>query len=231
MLKRIRALFGPIPRQPKPEVVSRPEPPQAGERRVTVEGPGDTLFIEIVYHAPAAVDSDFHPLAVLDSVLAGASNLNFFGTGISNKTSRLYRALVEGDVAAAVRGGLTATIDPYLYSINITVPPDGSPEGVLRVFDQEVDRIVQAPIEEDELSKAIKQARALFAYNAESITNQAFWMGYSEMFANYSWFERYLEKLTTVTPEDVLSVARKYLIPSNRVVGIYRPVAEEQHGS
>jgi zinc protease len=208
----------------------RPEPNQTGERRVTVEGPGDTPFIEIVYHAPAAVESDFHPLAVLDSVFAGASNLNFFGAGISNKTSRLYRALVEGEVAAAVRGGLAATLDPYLYSINITVPPDGSPEEALGIFDQEVDRVVQAPIKEDELSKAIKQARALFAYNAESITNQAFWMGYSEMFADYLWFERYLDQLAAVTPEDVLTVAQRYLTPTNRVVGIYRPVVEGQDG-
>ena len=39
-----------------------------------------------------------------------------------------------------------------------------------------------------EIARAIKQARALFAYGSENITNQAFWLGYAEMFASYDWF-------------------------------------------
>ena len=77
---------------PRRSLPRRPEPPQHGERRVDVEGPGETAYLEVAYHAPAGADPDFFPLAVLDSVLAGASSLNLFGGGISNKTSRLYRA-------------------------------------------------------------------------------------------------------------------------------------------
>ena len=223
MLKRIREIFGQIPRKPKPEHTSRPEPVQTGERRVTIEGPGETPFLQVAYHAPPAADPDFHPLAVLDSVLTGASNLNYFGGGISNKTSRLYKALVEGEIAASIAGGLAATKDPYLYSVNAIIRPDHTPEQALDVLDDEVARLLDQPIEEKELLKAVKQARALFAYNSESITNQAFWIGFSEMFADYSWFEVYLERLAMVTPEDVLRVARKYLHTANRVVGIYRP--------
>jgi zinc protease len=226
MLKRIRELFGPIPRGPRPEFQPRLEPEQYGERRVTVEGPGETPFLNVVYHVPPGIDPDFYPLAVLDSILTGASSLNFFGSGISNKTSRLYRALVEGELAASIRGGLSATIDPYLYSINVVVRPDHTAEETLEALDREIEKLMAHPIEMEELTKAIKQARALFAYNSESITNQAFWLGFSEMFAEYVWFETYLDRLVEVTPEDVLEVARKYLSPSNRVVGIYLPQPE-----
>jgi zinc protease len=226
ILKRIRELFGPIPRGPRSEIQPRPEPAQSGERRVTVEGPGETPFLNVVYRVPPGADSDFYPLNVLDSILTGASSLNFFGSGISNKTSRLYRALVEGELAASIRGGLSATIDPYLYSINVVVRPDRTAGETLEVLDRELQKLTDNPIEMEELIKAIKQARALFAYNSESITNQAFWLGFSEMFAEYTWFEIYLDRLAEVTPEDVLEVARKYLSPSNRVVGIYLPHPE-----
>jgi zinc protease len=73
------------------------------------------------------------------------------------------------------------------------------------------------------LVKAVKQARALFAYGSETITNQAFWLGYSEMFADTAWFEGYLRQLERVTSEDVRRVAQTYLRPSQRVVGIYLP--------
>ncbi|UCF61205.1 MAG: insulinase family protein [Anaerolineaceae bacterium] len=227
MLKRIRELFGKIPRGTRLETQPRLEPEQKGERRVTVEGPGETPFLYVGYHVPPGVDSDFYPLAILDSILTGASNLNFFGAGISNKTSRLYRALVEGELAASVRGGLAATIDPYLYSINVTIRPDHTAEEALEVLDREISRLLDKPIKRQELVKAKKQARALFAYNSESITNQAFWLGFSEMFATYAWFESYLDRLVEVTSEDILEVARKYLLSSNRIVGIYRPQVDE----
>jgi zinc protease len=224
MLDRIRKLFGPIEKKPRPDTMVRPEPEQAGERRVKVEGPGETAFLSVAYHAPHASNSDFFSLTILNSVLTGATNLNYFGGSLSNKTSRLYRALVEGEIAASVRGSLAATIDPYLYTIRATIRPDASPELALEVLDKEIEKVLDHPILIDELSKAIKQARALFAYNSESVTNQAFWMGFSEIFSDYSWFEGYIDSLEAVTPESVISVARKYLLPSNRIVGIYQPV-------
>jgi zinc protease len=166
---------------------------------------------------------------VLDSALAGASSLNLFGGGISNKTSRLYRALVERELAASVGGGLAATIDPYLYSIQATIRPDRTLEQSLQAYDDEVARLLDHPVSPDEVAKAIKQARALFAYGSESITNQAFWLGYSEIFADYAWFESYLEQIARVTPGEVQAAAQKYLAPSNRVVGMYRPTGDQAH--
>jgi len=223
MLERIRELFGPIPKAPRPVHKPRPEPVQPGERWVEVEGPGQTAYLELAYRAPRAGDEDLITLAVLDSALSGATNLGFFGGDISNKTSRLYRRLVEGELAASVSGSLTASIDPYLYSISVTVRPDSTPEAALEACDAEIARLLNDQVREAEVSKAIKQARALFAFGTESITNQAFWLGYSEMFAGQEWFETYLDRLAQVTPESILEVARKRLVPSNRTVGVYRP--------
>ena len=227
MLARIRELFSAIPPGRKARGTAIPaEPEQRGEKRVVVEGPGETPFLDIGYHVPAATSDDFFLLSVLDSALAGASSLNLFGGGISNKTSRLYRAMVGGEVAASVGGGLAATIDPYMYSIQATVRSDRTPEQALQAYDDEIARLLDHPVSADEVAKAIKQARALFAYGSESITNQAFWLGYSEMFADYAWFETYLDRIAVITPEQVHAVAVKYLAPANRVVGIYRPNGE-----
>ena len=73
------------------------------------------------------------------------------------------------------------------------------------------------------IARAIKQAKALFAYSSENISNQAFWLGYPEMFANYDWFENYVNHLARVTPKDVLRIARSTLNPDNRVAGFYLP--------
>ncbi|HEX9029734.1 MAG TPA: insulinase family protein, partial [Anaerolineales bacterium] len=166
-------------------------------------------------------------LTVLDSLLAGPTNLNMFGGGISNKTSRLYRALIENELAVSVSGGLQATIDPYLHGITAIPHPDRKVEDVVAALDAEIARLQDAPPPPEELARAVKQARALFAYGSESITNQAFWLGFSEMFAQYDWFSSYLDRLAEVTPQDVQRVAQTYLRPQNRILGIYQPTGEE----
>ena len=223
MLARIRELFEPIPAGMEPPRLARREEDQKGEIRLSVEGPGGTTYVQVCYRFPAASHPDFFPLAVLDSLLAGPSNLNMFSGGISNKTSRLYRALVDKEFVVGVYGGAQATVDPFLYYITMTIHPKRKPEESLAALDKEIERIKNEKVTRAEIARAIKQARALFAYGSENITNQAFWMGYSEMFADYNWFETYLDKLSAVTVKDIQRVANEYFKPQSRVVGTYLP--------
>jgi len=224
MLARIRELFEPIPAGSEPIRLARPEPSQNGEVRLSVEGPGATAYVQVAYRFPAASHPDFYPLTVLDSLLAGPSNLNMFSGGISNKTSRLYRSLVDKQLAVSVHGGATATVDPFLYSITMTIHPKHKPEETLEALDRELQKVRDEKVSKEEIARAIKQARAIFAYGSENISNQGFWMGYAEMFANYEWFQTYLDKLSKVTVKDVQRVANEYFQNKSRIVGTYVPV-------
>lgn len=224
MLTRIKELFEPIPSGNEPARLAREEPIQKGEVRLSVEGPGSTTYVQVCYRFPSASHPDFFPLSVLDSLLAGPSNLNMFSGGISNKTSRLYRALVDKELTVSVHGGAQATIDPFLYSITMTVHPKRKPEEALAALDKEIQRIKEEKVSKEEITRAIKQARALFAYGSENITNQGFWLGYAEMFANYEWFQTYLDKLSAVTVKDIQRVANEYFKLQSRVVGTYVPL-------
>ncbi|HTP03342.1 MAG TPA: pitrilysin family protein [Anaerolineales bacterium] len=229
MLARITELFGAIPAGEVPPRLARPEPEQRGETRITIEGPGQTAYLQAAYRFPSASDPDFFPLTVLDSLMAGPSNLNMFGGGgISNKTSRLYRTLVDKQYVVGFSGGANATVDPFLYYLSLTIHPKRKPEEALSAMDEQIRLIQEEPVTRDEIRRAIKQARANFAFGTENITNQAFWLGYAEMFAAYDWFESYLENLARVTPKDVQRVARQYLRPQARVVGVYMPTGDGQ---
>lgn len=230
MLDQIQACYAGIPAGSPAPRLARPEPPQKGERKLIVEGPGETTFIHLAYRAPAAQNPDFMAFAVLDSLLAGPTNLNMFGGGISNKTSRLYQALVEKELAVSVSGGMPATIDPFLYGLTITMRPDRTPEEAISLVEGEIARIQDTAPTAEEVARAVKQARALFAYGSESITNQAYWLGFSEMFADYDWFTTYLDRLSQITPEDVQDIARRYLRSQQRVTGVYHPSGPGEDG-
>jgi zinc protease len=230
MLARIQQLFGGYARQPLTLPRPRPEPEQRGERRVTLTGEGETVFLEAVYHVPNATHADFYPLVALDSILGGGGSLNPFGSGTSNKSSRLYKALVETGLAAGVSGSLNPTVDPYLYSIFCVVRGGKTPAEAEGALDAEIARVQQECVTPADLAKAIKQARAFFAYDTESATRQGCWLGITEIFGTYEWFDKHLERLAAVTPEDVQRVAQKYLVKTNRTVGHFIPAAPGRPG-
>lgn len=225
MLAEIEALYGAIPRGDDPAPNVRPEPEQYGERRLVLNREGNTAYVAIGYRAPAINDPDFFPLVVLDSVLSGPSSLSSFGGGgTSNKTSRLYKALVDSELATGIDGGVTPTIDPYLYSVYATVRSGKRPAEVEAAIVAELERVVRESITKDEFEKARKQAKALFAYGSESVTNQGMWLGMAHTLAgDYRWFDTYLDNLMAVTLDDVARVAHSVLDPNRRVVGWYVP--------
>ena len=224
MVKKIEHYYAAVPASNlKPALIER-ESPLSAERRVDISGPGDTTYLRISYRAPAASDDDFFAFSVLDSLLSGPSGLNMFGGGnISNKTSRLYKALVDQEITVSVNGSIQTTIDPFLYTFTMIVRPECSTDEALAVLDEEIKKVQDSLVGEAEIHKAIKQAKAMFAYGSENITNQAFWLGYSEMFEDYSWFEEYVTRMEKISPQDVQKAAQKYLNPDKRVVGVYRP--------
>ncbi|MCX7669650.1 MAG: insulinase family protein, partial [Anaerolineae bacterium] len=201
--------------------------PQRGERRVIVEGPGTTAYLEVAFRALPATHPDYHAMVVLDTILGGAKSMSLWGGGTPNRSSRLYKALVETELAADADCSMSSTIDPYLFSFTATVRQGRTLAEVEAALLAEIERVINEPVSEQELTKAIKQTRAQFAYSSESVTDQGHWLGFSEIVADVHWFEQYLERLAAVTVADVQRVAREHFQPQRRTVGWYVPTGEE----
>ncbi len=224
MQERIETHFGDLSAGQPANPVTRQEPPQRGERRVIVQGPGDTAYLTAAYRAPAAADPDYLPLVLLNAAFAGGSSLGMFGGGGSNKSSRLYKALVNTELAASAYGSLTPTIDPYLYTVNAVVQAGRTLAEVEAALDEELTRLESAPITKQELAKALKRAKAEFVLAGESITGQAQLLGMTEaVIGDYEWYETVLERLNQITLDDIERVRATYLRPSQRTVGWFEP--------
>jgi zinc protease len=193
---------------------------------VIVEGEGTTAYVELAFHAPRATDADFFPMLAMNAILAGIGQLSPFGGGSANRSSRLYSALVEAELASSVAGDLAITVDPFLYTLSATVRAGRTPEQIEEALWAQVERIVDESPSEEELFKALKQAKAHFAYGSESVTNQALWVGFSEMVSGYDWFMTFIDQLSQVAVKDVCRVAEKYLSRRNCTVGWYVPLDE-----
>ncbi len=215
---------GEIPRQ------RTEEPAQTGERRLTIRKPGTTAYLKVGYHAPAAGDAHFFPLLILDAVLTGAKGLNLwssFRVAPPQRSTRLYRALVERGVASWIGGALLPTEDPFLYTISATAM-EGTPLSTVEaILLEELDRVVRDGITPAELTKAKAQLRARLVFDSDSVTNIAHQIGYFETIGGVDVFEAAPTKIAAVTVEQVAAAARATLTSSNRTVGWFDPQKSE----
>lgn len=228
MMAKIQEYFGRIPAGETAVPITRQEPEQKGERRLVIEGTDDTAYLTYAFRAPAAAAEDYFPLVLLNAALAGGGSLGMFGGGGSNKSSRLYKALVASDLAASAEGSLMPTVDPHLYTINVVARHGRHLDEVEAALAAELDRLQSEPITAYELEKALKQAKAEFVLAGESITGQAQLLGMVEaVVGDYRWYETVLEKLQHVTLADIERVRSAYLHRRSLTVGRYEPAGKE----
>ncbi len=223
LLARIERAFGGIePGQDVPRV-RVVEPPQRGERRVTLRRPSPTSYLRMAFHTPAAKHPDTLPLLVTDAILSGGKGMGLASGGPMGRSSRLYRALVAAGLARSASSEFEFYVDPFLFLIGVTALPGVQPERIEKVIEQELARLAGESVPEDEFSRALKQVKAQYVYSAEGVTNQAFWLGQMEMVDTYRRADTLVEELERVTPDDIRRVAATYLVPTNRTVGWLLP--------
>jgi zinc protease len=219
--------LGGIPAGPQPELRVRQEPAQRGERRVKLHMPGSAPNIRICYHTPPVSHPDYMPLVVLDAVLSGGKAMFAFGNSQA-RSARLYRALVETQLASSVGSHYHPSLDPYVLTFGATVRDGRQPEEVEQALLAEAERLVTQPVEPRELHVAIRQAQAQFAYSSESVTDQALTLGFLEIVDRHERMPHILDELRAVTPDEVLRVAQTYLVETNRTVGWFVPTGGGQ---
>jgi zinc protease len=225
MLKEVEALFGGYAMGLPQEALRSVEPAQNAERRVLLEKPGTTAYFRVVYHTPEAGHADMPALIVLDAILSGGKSISFFGGGVGlGKSSRLYRALVEKQLAADVSSSYGFNHDPGLFDLTATVLPGKTLAKVEDAIFAEVDRIASKSPTREEVAKAVKQTRAQFAYTTERVSSLAYMMGMLECVHSYEDMNIFTERLAEVTAKDVQRVAQTYLTKSNRTVGWFNPI-------
>lgn len=202
--------FAAIPKGPLPAAVRTVEPEQKGERRVFVAKASATSpNLMVAYKVPAAGAADYYALDVLQSILAGG------------RTSRLYQALVETQLATSVGADSMDGFDPGLLYLTAVAAGKTSAAKLEQALLAEVDRLVRDGVTEEELQKVKNQKLVNLYRQQETINGKAQQLGNYEVFFG-GWRKAFeapdaYRKLTTV---DIQRVAATYLIKAHRTVGV-----------
>ncbi len=198
-----------IPAGPPPPAVTTVEPPQMGPKQVLVRKEAQAPSFTMVYHTPACTSPDFYPLNILESAL------------LNGDSSRLYRRLVRDEqLAIDVGGGMSETIDPQLFTIDVKPRPGADLGRIEAVIEEELAKVKTAGVTAREFQKAMNEVKSRFYAGLQTIAGKAGQLGHFEIY--YGGYEKLftvMDAYQAVKLPQVQEAAKKYFIESNKTVG------------
>jgi zinc protease len=221
LLEKIRRQFGPIPRAPDPPPVKAVEPPQNGERRVTVKKEAQLPVVFVGYPVPNHRSADAPALELLSTILS------------EGRASRLYRRLVYERGIALDAGGDYAyfSLDPNLFWFYATAQQGQSPEALERALTEEVERLQREPVPEVELERAKNQIEAAFVFGQDSVYDRASLLARFELTGGWRFRDRFVPAIRAVTAGDLQRVAQTYFREERKNVGLLVPIVRAPQAS
>jgi predicted Zn-dependent peptidase len=217
----VKKYFENIPRQTDPPPVDATEPEQKAERRTSVDDQLARLpRVDIAYKTVPGNTADFYALQVLANVLG------------SGGSSRLNQKLVrEKEMVTGANSFAQETRGVGGFYVTATPRPGKKNEEVEASVYDEIARIQKEPIADWELQKAKSGARRNYINGLQSSLGRANSIGqYAVYYGDPNLINTRIDKVNAVTKEDVLRVANKYLVQTNRTVVITVPKAGAGRG-
>ena len=164
----------------------------------------------ITYHVPQSGTADYYALDLLKSILS------------EGQSSRLYTSIIDNQQFALNIGAFyQEAFDPtlfYFYGIcNDGVSAARLEDAILN----EVDKIINEGVNENELQKVKNQKLMEFYRTTETINGMSNTIGtYELFFSDYKKLFTAPEEYNKVSAEDIRMAAVKYFRKENRTIGI-----------
>ncbi len=223
VFKLAKQYFGQIPVSEIPQLKPRHEARQYGTQRVTVEVPAKIPYLVMGYKVPVlgrSIDArkdqwELYALEVLAGVLDGGSS------------ARLSSNLVRGQqIATSTSASYGMTARHETLFVLSAVPNEGVAIEVLEfALREEINNIQTQLPDEAELDRVKAQVVAAQVFKQDSTFYQAMEIGMLETMG-FPWQikDEYVEKILSVTAQQVQQVANKYLIDTRLTVATLDPL-------
>jgi zinc protease len=208
-LQLVTQYLGRVPKAAKPVPRDIPkEPPQAAERRITLQTPWPLPAVVVAYHITHDGNPDSYPLHIAGKVLS------------DGQSSRIQEKLVyEQQLAVAAFGGPNLIEDPNLFYAVAIVQPGRTPEQVIAALIAEFDLLKSQPISDRELQRAKNQFARDYILGRESNQEKARVLSHAVVIHHdIKTADGEFEIFQGLTTADVQRVARTYFTPNNRTV-------------
>ena len=211
-LAHIQRVFGAIAKPtrvlPDPYTI---EPPQDGEREVTLRRTGGQKVLIESYHIPADAQADSAALGLMTAMLN------------DRPSGRLYKQLIETKLAIQAMANPASLHDPGYLMFTVVLTKDGDLEAARRALDKLIAGLATEPVTQEELERA--RTQELNDYERLMSSSEQVASNLSENVAAGDWRLLFWDRdqMRKVSIADVQRVAGKYLVSSNLTLGQFIP--------
>ncbi|MHC4940783.1 MAG: M16 family metallopeptidase [Planctomycetota bacterium] len=206
----VRRKIGRIPRQPERRPVHTLEPPQKGERRVSVAHEGARVSqVMMAWHMVATHHPDFAVFDVLENTL------------LVGESSRLHHLLVEEKSACLDVGGgwMGYQFDPSLFVIECEMRNGVPTAKAEELVYAELARIGKEGLDARALQRAKNHMKMAILREMKTIDGKASLISETEtFFGGWRKLPDRIRRIDSVTSEDVQRIIGQYFRPTNRTV-------------
>ena len=217
--------FGSIPSGEPIVTKQHTEVVQQGTKRITVKRPAELPSIMMAYKTPVIkindkdqIEDDWEPYAL--EVLAGILD----GGNSARIASRLIR---RDEVAAAASASyqIASRLD-NLFMLSGTPAQGKSIQELEVAFRNEILNLQTHLVSDKELQRVKAQVISADIYEKDSVFYQAMIIGVLETIG-LSWelADEYVERIKSISSEQVMAVAKKYLIDDRLTVADLHPIS------
>jgi predicted Zn-dependent peptidase len=220
--KTVEKYYGHIPSQPQPPLTITPEKLQRGEKRAVFKKVSQVAAFFAAFHVPGISHPDLIPLQILCVALSVGRSSRFF-----EKFEKPGKAV---EAQAEVGYPPFLSMDPGLLQIYAIAAPSIPVDTLEKEVWEEVENLRQQLLSGEEMEKIKKQARAYFLQGLQTLFFKGLLAGlYQVRAGDFRLIYTLMDRYETVTAEEVIRVAQKYLRPENRTVIILQPVTQKEH--
>jgi zinc protease len=208
----VHKYFAPIPKPDRPlRRTYTLEPTQDGERNVILKRVGDVQAVTAAWHVPPGSHEEFPAVEMASDILGDAPS------------GRLYKALVESKKAASTSTGVFQLKDPGVLLARASVRTESSLEDARKILLDTIAEVKTKPFTKEELDRVrnnwLKQFDLSMNNSASIALRLSEWQGMGD----WRLMFLYRDRIKKVTLAEVQKAAEKYLIESNRTVGLFIP--------
>ncbi|MDH5674106.1 MAG: insulinase family protein [Myxococcales bacterium] len=213
LLRLLQRHYGPMRAARLPKNPAVTEPTQRRERvsRLVLSTPTEKLLLG--YHAPAFGDPDYAALSIANELLFGS------------RSARLFQRLVRRDQCASeVTGSIAPFAEPGLLDIYAGLRPEHHIEEALAAIEEELERMKDETVSEDELERVKSRAELGFLMAMETASGKAEQLGFYEtVLGDAALLFTRLEQYRRVSTADVRRVCARFFESRRRTRIEVRP--------
>jgi len=212
VMPKIEEMYGQYPSRELPQCDINDEPVQEGMKTYVIDKTLQEGYFSLAYHAPNAKHEDTPVMDVLSNILGGGDSSRLF------QNIKEEKALVNNIYAYAF-----TPKHEGIFAVGGSIDPAKSKEALSEIV-KEINRLKYEPVSEEELQRVKVNLESDSIYTKETMQGQAQKLGFYEVETDdFRYEQEYLDKVSKVTPEDIMLAAQTYFNDENLTAGFLLP--------